>query len=83
MKILGIVYFYSIWSLSLFSRSFIRNNQKNLSWFTNRSTFSYNLNFLGFILNVLRLLRRNLFRTNFIFRVLISIPLFILFFSQI
>ena len=83
LNIFGITYFYSMWSLSLFSRSFITWNQKKLSWNINRLTFGYNLKFLGVMINIFSLLRRALFRTSFVFRVLVSIPLFIFLFSQI
>jgi len=83
LNIFGITYFYSMWSLSLFSRSFITWNQKKLSWNINRLTFGYNLKFLGIMINIFSLLRRALFRTSFVFRVLVSIPLFIFLFSQI
>jgi hypothetical protein len=79
LKLKGSVYFYSIWGLTLFSRSFCNKVQKCLSWFVNRTTFRYNLNSLSSRLIIFSPLSRRIFRINFVFRVVISVPLLLTF----
>lgn len=80
LKLKGSVYFYSIWSLTLFSRSFFNKLEKILSWAINRVTFRYNLNYLSTSLLLFSPLRRSIFRTNFLYRTIISIPRFLILF---
>jgi len=77
LKLKGSIYMYSMWSLTLFSRSFLNRAQKFFAWIVNRVTFSYKLNCLISSVTLFSPLSRRIFRVNFLFRIVISIPFFL------
>lgn len=83
LEIVGSVYFFPIWRLALFSRSLFNSVQNWISWVINIVIFSYNLKLIQLSVSLWSPIRRSLFSINFIFRAVISIPLFFIFVSYL
>jgi len=73
----GSTYLFPMWGLALVSGSLFTVTQKILSWNLNRTNFRYQLTIITKLVSLYTSDFRRLFNINFIFRVIITIPLFL------